>query len=89
MTHWQSTLGLDILELPYEQLVADQETWTRTLLDFVGLPWDQACLRYHESDRVAMTLSNDQVRQPIFTSSIERWKRYEQHLAPMREVLER
>lgn len=87
MVHWQATLGLDVLELPYEALVADQEGWTRTLLEFCALPWDEACLRYHESDRVAMTLSNDQVRQPIFTSSIERWKRYEKHLAPVREVL--
>lgn len=88
MAHWQAVLGLDILELPYEGLVADQETWTRTLLDFAGLPWEDACLRYHESDRVAMTLSNDQVRRPIFTSSVDRWKHYERHLAPVREVLD-
>ncbi len=88
MAHWQGTLGLAILELPYEALVADQEGWTRTLLDFAGLPWDDACLRYHESDRVAMTLSNDQVRQPVFTTSIERWRRYEEHLAPLRAILD-
>ena len=83
MAHWQAVLGLDILELPYEQLVADQETWTRTLLVFAGLPWEDACLRYHESARVAMTLSNDQVRQPIFRGSIDRWKHYEAWLGPV------
>jgi hypothetical protein len=88
MRHWQAVLGLDILELPYEGLVADQEGWTRRLLEFVGLPWDGACLRYYESERVAMTLSNDQVRQPIFTNSVERWRRYEQQLAPLRDVLD-
>jgi len=87
MTHWRRTLGLDILELPYERLVAEQEAWTRTLLDFAGLPFDDACLRYHQSGRIAMTLSNDQVRQPIFTSSIGRWRRYEHHLAPLRSLL--
>ncbi|MCC7388797.1 MAG: sulfotransferase [Phycisphaerales bacterium] len=88
MRHWQGVLGLDILELPYEALVADQEGWTRRLLEFAGLPWDGACLRYHESERVAMTLSNDQVRQPIFTSSVERWRRYEKHLAPLRDLFD-
>jgi len=87
MAHWQRALGLDILELPYEELVADQEGWTRTLLDFCGLPWDERCLRYYESERVAMTLSNDQVRQPVFTGSIGRWRRYEARLGPLREAL--
>ncbi|MBK7406348.1 MAG: sulfotransferase [Phycisphaerales bacterium] len=87
MRHWQATLGLEILELPYEALVADQERWTREILDFCGLPWDERCLRYYESERVALTLSNDQVRRPVYNSSIARWKRYEAHLAPLRAAL--
>lgn len=87
MQHWQATLGLEILELPYEALVADPEPWTRRLLDFAGLPWDEACLRSHESDRVPPTLSNDQMRRPIDASSVGRSGPYEEHLAPLREVL--
>jgi tetratricopeptide (TPR) repeat protein len=87
MRHWQAALGLEILELPYEQLVAEQALWTRRLLEFAGLAWDERCLRYYESDRVALTLSNDQVRRPVFASSIGRWRRYEAWLGPLRAAL--
>ncbi len=87
MRHWQSELDLPILELEYEQMVEDQEAQTRRLIDFAGLDWDDACLRFHETKRVVRTRSNEQVRQPIYKSAVARWKRYEQHLAPLREAL--
>ncbi|MEZ6241915.1 MAG: sulfotransferase [Phycisphaerales bacterium] len=88
MRHWQAVLDLPILEMSYEQLVEDQETQTRRLIDFVALPWDDACLRFHETTRVVRTRSNEQVRQPIYRSAIARWKQYEEHLEPLKHALE-
>jgi len=87
MRHWRSVLDLPILEMHYEELVADQESQSRRLIDFVGLPWDDACLRFHETTRVVRTRSNEQVRQPIYRTAIARWKRYEDRLGPLREAL--
>jgi len=87
MGHWAETLELLWLDLRYERLLADQEAETRKLVEFLGLEWDEACLRFHENPRVTMTASNEQVRRPIFTSSVKRWKRYEQHLGPLIEAL--
>ena len=86
MRHWQSTLGLPILELVYEDLVSDQDAQTRRLIEFAGLPWDDACLRFHESKRVVRTQSNEQVRQPMYRSAVARWKNYEAHLGPLIEA---
>jgi hypothetical protein len=68
-------------------MVGDQEGWTRKLIDFVGLEWDDACLRFHESTRVTTSLSNEQVRRPMYRSSMERWRHYEKHLGPLRAAL--
>lgn len=92
MEHYQSLLGSDEVGMPifenhYEQMVADQERRTRELLDFIGLPFDPACLDFHKSGRVAITLSNDQVRQPIYRSSTKRYERYASHLGPLLEGL--
>jgi len=87
MRHWREVLDTPILDVPYEELTADQEALSRRLVEHVGLEWDEACLRFHENPRVTMTASNEQVRRPIFTSSVKRWKRYEQHLGPLIEAL--
>ncbi len=90
MDHWKRTLpelGVKITEVHYESLVSDQEAQTRELLGFLGLDWDDACLRYHESGRVTRTLSNDQVRQPIYTSSVARHKNYSAHTRMLIEAL--
>lgn len=89
MREWTERLDYPILEVPYESLVEDPETWTRRIIEFCGLPWDDACLRYYEKGRVALTHSYEQVRQPIYKSAIGRWKRYEKHLAPLLDELER
>jgi Sulfotransferase family len=86
--HWRALLpATALLEVPYEALVADQESWTRRMLDFIGLPWDPRCLDFYETDRVVVTASRWQVRQRITTASVGRWRNYEKHLAPLRQLL--
>ena len=92
MHHYRALLGspevgMPIFENDYEGMVADQEQRTRDLLEHIGLPFDPACLEFHSSGRVAVTLSNDQVRQPIYTSSTKRFERYASHLGPLIEGL--
>ncbi len=92
MSHYRTLLespqvNMPIFENDYEGMVADQEKRTRDILDYIGLPFDPACLEFHSSGRVAVTLSNDQVRQPIYTSSTKRYERYASHLAPLIEGL--
>ncbi|MCA9281009.1 MAG: sulfotransferase [Phycisphaeraceae bacterium] len=89
MAHWRSAppaSPLPIHEIRYEWLVADQEAQSRALIDFVGLPWDSACLRFHETDRAVHTASFDQVRRPMYSSSVGRWRHYAAHLAPLIET---
>lgn len=87
MEHWRDALPGRMLEIDYEDLVENQEQVTRRLIDFVGLPWDDACLRPHELQRTVLTASVWQVRQPVYKRSAGRWKNYEAHLAPLREAM--
>lgn len=87
MDHWKQTLDTPILTSVYEDLVADQENRSRELIDHVGLPWDDACLSFHESAGTVRTASTAQVRKPIYASSTKRWERYEKHLGPLIEAL--
>ncbi len=84
--HWRAVLPSPILEVPYERLVADQEQVTREMLDFCHLDWDDRCLAFYETDRPVMTNPID-VRRPIYGSSIERWRKFESHLGPLRRAL--
>jgi hypothetical protein len=77
-----------MLEIQYERLVSDLEGESRRLIDFLGLPWDPACLAFHETDRPIMTASVWQVRQPLYASSVGRWRHYQRHLAPLLPALE-
>ena len=85
MAHWRAVLDLPMIEIRYEQLVANQEGCTRTMLDFLGLPWDDACLAFHQSKRATATASWDQVRQPVYTRSLQRWRNYQAHIGPLIE----
>jgi tetratricopeptide (TPR) repeat protein len=87
MRHWADVLDIPILDVSYEQLVADQPTISRQIVEFCGLRWDDRCLSFHQSGRFAMTLSYDQVRRPIYSSSIGRHRRYERQLRPLRNAL--
>lgn len=89
MVHWDSILPGQILENRYEDMVANLEKQTRTVLDFCGLDWDPNCLNFHEADRAIRTASVTQVRQPIYTGSVEKWRKYETQLQPLIRVLEK
>jgi Sulfotransferase family len=81
MRHWQSVSPLPILEVRYEDVVTHTETQARSLIDFAGLPWDAACLEFHRSGRSVQTLSRWQVRQPVHSRSVGRWRNYPQWFA--------
>jgi tetratricopeptide (TPR) repeat protein len=90
MAHWRAALpGEMLLEVRYEALVEDPETWSRRMLEHIGLEWDPRCLEFHRTDRPVLTASNWQVRQPIGKGSIGRWRRYERFLEPLRATLMR
>jgi tetratricopeptide (TPR) repeat protein len=85
--HWRVVLPeISLLEVPYEALIADQEQWTRRILAFVGLHWDPRCLDFHETRRTVITASRWQVRQKIYAASVGRWRRYEGHIGPLRQL---
>lgn len=87
MAHWYSVSTLPIMEIQYEEMVADQERVSRRMIDFIGLEWDDACLRFHESSRRTLTASYDQVRQPIYRASLSRHQHYTKHIGPLIEAL--
>jgi tetratricopeptide (TPR) repeat protein len=87
MDAWREVNPLPILQFDYEAVVADPETQARRLIDFIGLPWDEACLKFHEADRAVRTASAWQVRQPIYKRSVARWRRYQSHLGPLAAAL--
>jgi len=84
VAHWRSVLPPGtILDVPYEELIADQEGWTRKILHFLGLEWDERCLDFHRTKRAVVTASYWQVRQRIYKDSVERWRNYEKFLGPL------
>ncbi|MCA9273180.1 MAG: sulfotransferase [Phycisphaerales bacterium] len=89
MAHLRRELDLPILEVRYEELVADPEPGIRRMLDHIGLPFDERCLAFHESDRAIHTASLDQVRRPIYKTSTQRWRRYGQGTRPLIDALAR
>jgi tetratricopeptide (TPR) repeat protein len=87
MRHWQAIFPGRIFENRYEDLVSDQEGQSRRLIDYLGLTWDDACLRFFDKAGTVRTISRWQVRQPIYTSSVKRWKNYESKIQPLIEAL--
>lgn len=88
MGHWQAVLPGEILTVQHEDVVDDLETQVRRMLDFCGLPFEESCLRYYETERDVRTPSSEQVRQPIFRTALDQWKPYENFLAPLKAALE-
>ncbi len=88
MSHWEGLFPGEILNLQYEELVMDQETVSKQLIDYLGLEWDEKCLDFHNNKREVRTSSNIQVRQPMYKNSVNRWKHYEKHLQPLIEMLQ-
>ncbi|RWP35641.1 sulfotransferase [Mesorhizobium sp.] len=87
MRHWNGVFPGLIFENRYEKLVDDQEAQSRRLIDYLGLPWDDACLRFFDRDGSVNTPSRWQVRQPIYKSSVKRWKNYENEIQPLIQSL--
>lgn len=86
ITHWQQTLGDALLVIDYERLVENQEEVSRELIRFCELDWEDACREFHMSDAASSTASAVQVRQPVYASSVGRWRLYEQQLQPLIDV---
>ena len=89
MEHWREVLPGGFYDIDYEELVANQETESRRLLDACGLDWDSACLQFYKTQRQVSTISAAQVRKPIYDDSIERWRSYEVGLEPLINILAR
>ena len=88
MDHWHAVLPGKVLDVRYEKVVADLEAQVRRILAHADLPWQENCLRFHETSRAVKSASSEQVRQPIYSSAVNAWRRYERHLGPLIEVLE-
>ncbi len=87
LAHWDEVLPGYVLRVQHEDVVADLEAQVRRILDFCGLPFEEACLRYYETERNIRTPSSEQVRQPIFTDSVEQWRHFEPWLEPLKSAL--
>lgn len=85
--HWAKVLPTPMLEVRYEEMIANPEENIRRLIAFCGLPWDDRCLRFHETQRAVRTPSDLQVRQPIYRTAVGRWKRYEAQIEPLLKIL--
>lgn len=87
MAHWHKVLPGKVLDIHYEETVMDLETQVRRILDHCGLPFEEQCLRFHETERAVRTASSEQVRQPLYSGALGMWRNYEQHLDLWREEL--
>jgi hypothetical protein len=87
IAHWRAVLPPGfILDIPYEELVVDQEAWSRKMLEFIGLEWDARCLEFHTNERAVVTASAWQVRQKIYKSSVTRWRNYKKFIGPLKTL---
>ena len=87
MDHWDTVLPGKILRVRYEEVVSDLDTQVRRLLDYCGLPFEEACLNFHQTERAVRTASSEQVRQPIFKSGVDQWENFSNFLDPLRNKL--
>jgi len=88
MDHWDEVLPGKVLHVQYEEVVNNLEAQVTRILEFLGLPWEDACLNFHDTERAIRTASSEQVRQPIYNSGVGFWRHYESHLEELQEVLE-
>jgi hypothetical protein len=83
MAHWRACLPVSLLEIDYEETVANLEGTARRLVNWLGLPWEEACLNFHQTQRPVRTASAAQVRQPLYRTSVGRWQHYAAVLEPL------
>lgn len=89
MDHWHEVLPGRIMDIQYEDTISDPEYWSRKLIEYIGLEWDDACLAPHKLERTVKTASHWQVRQPIYKTSVQRWKNYEPFLSDLINALKK
>jgi tetratricopeptide (TPR) repeat protein len=87
MNHWRSAIPDAFLEVQYERLVEDQEQVSREIIDYCGLDWEPECLEFHKNASAVSTASSAQVRRPIYTDALRRWRRYQEQLQPLVDKL--
>jgi hypothetical protein len=87
MAHYDRVLPGRVLRVFYEDLVADTEGQVRRLLNHCGVPFDDKCLRFHETERGVRTASAQQVRRPISTETLDHWRQFEPLLGPLKTAL--
>lgn len=87
MDHWHDVMPGFVLDVHYENVVGNLESEVRRMLDFCGLPFEEACLHFHKTERAVKTASSEQVRRPIYSSSINLWRNYEQHLETLIHIM--
>jgi hypothetical protein len=87
MDHWETVLPGKVLRVLYEDVVADTEGQVRRILDYCDLPYEDACVRFHETRRSVRTPSSEQVRQPIYTSGLAQWRNFDPWLDPLKLAL--
>lgn len=87
MDHWNAVLSDKILLVRYEEVVSDLEAQVHRMLDFLGLPFESACLEFHKTERSVRTASSEQVRQPLYTRGMAQWQYFEPWLGPLKEAL--
>jgi hypothetical protein len=89
MEHWHGVMPGVVLDVRYEDVVADLEGQARRLVAHCGLPWNDACVRFHENVQATTTASATQVRRPVYDTSVGKWRRVERQLEPVRVLLQR
>ena len=87
--HWKTLGCIDWLDFPYESVIEDPEGYARSLIEYVGLEWEPNCLKFHETRRQIRTASLSQVREPIYKTSVAKWRNYEREMAPFLEEMAR
>ena len=87
MQHWDQMLPGFVLRVQHEDVLADLEGQVARMLEFIGVPFEESCLRYYETERAVRTPSSEQVRQPIFKDAMSQWRHYEEWLGPLRQAL--
>ncbi len=87
MAHWHEVLPLPILDVQYEEMIADHEGMCKRIVDFCGVDWEKACMQSHKTLRTVKTASTWQVRQPLYNTSVERWRLFDKHLKPLKKAL--
>lgn len=87
LTHWHTVMPNVVYSVAYEDVVANTEGESRALIDYCGLEWEDRCLDFHENKQASTTASATQVRQPVYSSSVDKWRKYREHLRPLEVIL--